>query len=61
VIINELDPADYQEISVHDGELNKMTFNHIKTSKAFAIVEPESYDDLEWLNDSEISTTTDGS
>jgi len=38
-----------------------MTFNHVKTSKAFVVVEPDNNDDLEWLNDSEISATTDGS
>lgn len=49
MILKELDPSEYEKVKVYDGDLNPMTFNHVKTSKAFDISKVEIEDDLSWL------------
>lgn len=52
-----MDPSDFEEVKVYDGELNSMTFNHIKTSKAFNSFKLNVDDDLSWLHNNDLSTT----
>ena len=35
VILRELDAHDFEGVKVYDGEINAMTFAHVKNSKAF--------------------------
>jgi len=57
VIVKELDPSDFEKIQVYDGDLNPMTFGHVKKSKAFASTNFEVEDDLSWLESTDYSTT----
>ena len=44
-IIEEIDPNDYEVVNVYNGELNKMNFNLVKSSRAFTIEEPNYWDE----------------
>lgn len=35
LIIRELDRDEFEEVKVYDGDINQMTFAHVKNSKAF--------------------------
>jgi len=46
VIIEEIDSADLSNIGAYNGEMNKMNFNLVKSSKAFVTIEEDDmYDD----------------
>ena len=58
-IIKELDPSEFEEVKVYDGDLNPMTFNLVKSSKAFDKNKIDIDDDLSWLSSNDLSTTRD--
>jgi septal ring factor EnvC (AmiA/AmiB activator) len=60
VILKELDASEFEKVQVYDGDLNPMTFNHVKRSKAFDTKLLEVEEDLSWLA-TDLSTTLDAS
>ena len=56
VLLKEIDPLDFEEVKAYDGNLNPMTFNLVKKSKAF---ETDTYfledEDMSWLEASTVS------
>ena len=37
LILKDLDREDFEEIKAYDGDINQMTFTHVKNSKAFDV------------------------
>lgn len=35
MILRDLETEDFEEVEAYDGEINQMTFAHVKNSKAF--------------------------
>lgn len=59
VLFKELDPSEFEKVKVYDGELNPMTFNHVKATKAFDTSKIEIDEDMSWLDTTNMSTTVD--
>jgi hypothetical protein len=34
-LLKEIDPSDYENVQVYDGDLTTMTFSHVKNSQIF--------------------------
>lgn len=52
LILRDLDREDFEEIKAYDGDINQMTFAHVKNSKAFDIKDLVEIEDESTIDES---------